>query len=555
MQRHVEDLSRTHFDLAVIGGGINGAATAREAALRGLTVALIDAHDFASATSSRSSKLIHGGLRYLEQLDFKLVGEARRERTLLLKLAPHLVRPLPFFLPIYQGDPYTPSKIRLGLSIYDWLGNQGPGDRHRFYTPQQCLEQVPALQAGGLRAGAVYFDSETDDARLSLENVLDAAAHGAVAANYVQIESFTGARPNGRGSRIRTAQAVDSFSGRRLEITADFWINATGPWVDSIRAMLPGYDGSKTVRLTKGAHIMIPQISNHYALFAAILPGNRIFVMAPWHGYSLLGTTDDDYEGDPGTVQPTREEMQYLLNAVNRVVRQPFAMKDVVGSFAGLRALAIQPGRSPSENTREYRFHTDGWAENMITVCGGKLTTARALGEKLVEVVLKQTGKRTLPGVSRYPTRHAPLPGGRIDLWANYLAQSTAEAVRAFGIEPEIAGRIVNTYGSRWRRVLEPVREDPSLAERLPGEPSLLAAEAEFSLREEMAMNVEDFLLRRSGLSWMSCLLREAAPAVAEVFARCLGWSSERREAAIRGFEQALGAPASQPAAGQAVGG
>ncbi len=554
MQRHVEDLTRTHFDLVVIGGGINGAATAREAALRGLTVALVEGHDFASATSSRSSKLIHGGLRYLERLDFKLVGEARRERTLLLKLAPHLVRQLPFFLPIYSGDPYNPTKVRLGLTIYDWLGNQGPGDRHRFYTAEQCLEQVPVLRAEGLRAGAVYFDSETDDARLSLENVLDATANGAAAANYVQIESFDVVKPDGRGPQIRTAQGFDRISGRRLQITGDFWVNATGPWVDSIRAMLPGYDGSKTVRLTKGTHVLIPQVCGQYALFAAILPGNRIFVMAPWHGYSLLGTTDDDYVGDPAGVQPSLEEMQYLLNAINRVLSKPFTMKDVVGSFAGLRALAIQAGRSPSENTREYRFHTDAWAENLITVCGGKLTTARALGEKLVDVVVKRTGKRTSPGVGRHPSRQKPLPGGRIDQWSAFFAQSTAEAVREFGIAPDIAGRIINTYGSRWRRVLEPVREEPWLAERLPGEPALLAAEADFALREEMATSVEDFLLRRSGLNWMSCRLRDAAPAVAGVFARRLDWNSEMREASIRGFEKALGVPAVQPAAGHTVG-
>ncbi len=180
MKRDIEGLSKTAFDLGVIGGGVNGAATARDAALRGLKVALVEARDFASGTSSRSSKLIHGGLRYLEQLDFKLVHEARRERRLLLKLAPHLAWPVPFLLPIYKGDPYSPLKIRVGLSIYDLLGNLGRGDRHRMLSAQEALRAIPALRREGLRAAALYHDSETDDARLTLEYVLDAAEHGAV---------------------------------------------------------------------------------------------------------------------------------------------------------------------------------------------------------------------------------------------------------------------------------------------------------------------------------------------------------------------------------------
>lgn len=538
MTRDFGSIAKTKFDLAIIGGGINGAATARDAALRGLRVVLVEARDFASGTSSRSSKLIHGGLRYLEQLEFKLVHEARRERRLLLKLAPHLARPVPFLLPIYQGDPYSPLKIRLGLSIYDLLGNLGNTDRHRMLSPAEALRRIPGLRSEGLRAGAVYFDSETDDARLTLENIIDAADHGAVVLNYTEVRGLS-VKPGGAGlkSEAVTAEVEDALSGRKYEIAARAWVNATGPWVDRIRALLPHFDGSKTVRLTKGTHIIVPPVSGPFAMFAAILPGSRIFVMAPWHDYALMGTTDTDFEGDPATVRPDRADIDYLLSALNRVLHTPLTLNDVVGGFAGLRALAVQPGRSPSENTREYRFHRDVGVANFITVCGGKLTTARALGEKLVDEIMAQP--RMPQGTSKavHPTREAPLAGGHTGVFDVFVNYASWDAVRKFGIPQPIAERIVNTYGSRWNKVLEPVLTDPSLAQLLPGSPSLLAAEVDFAIRHEMATCVEDVLLRRSGLNWLAASkLREAAPQVAEMCAAHFGWSAERRQSEIESF-------------------
>jgi glycerol-3-phosphate dehydrogenase len=535
MQRDIEALSSTKFDLVVIGGGINGAATAREAALRGLKVALVDARDFAHATSSRSSKLIHGGLRYLEQFDFLLVRESRRERRLLVELAPHLARPVPFLLPIYKGDPYYPLKIRAGLCIYDLLGNLGRHDRHRMLSPEEALQLIPSLRPEGLRAAAVYHDSETDDARLTLENVLDAAEHGAVVANYVEIRALslsTGAR--GRSGEVVAAEAEDRLTGGGLEIAGRFWVNATGPWVDHVRALLPGYDGSRTIRLTRGTHIVLPPVSASCALFAAILPDERIFVMPPWHGYALLGTTDTDFAGDPASVRPERADVEYLLGAVNRVLRRPFSLQDVVGSFAGLRALAMEPGRSPSANTREHRFHEERSAWNFISICGGKLTTARALGEKLAGQVLRRLGARPRKALS---SRQLPLPGGYTGPFEVFVKSATQQAVQQFRIEAAVAERVARTYGSRWPLVLDPIGEDRSQAEPLPGSPTLLAAEVEFAIRHEMATNVEDFLLRRSGLNWLAaCKLREAAPRVAQIFSERLGWSAERQQAAMDAF-------------------
>ncbi len=529
MRRDPEGLSKQKFDLAIIGGGIQGAATARDAAMRGLKVALVDAGDFAGATSSRSSKLIHGGLRYLEQHDFRLVHEARTERRLLLNLAPHLAQPVPFLLPIYQGDPYSPFKIRVGLTVYDLMGNLGRKDLHKMLSPAETLRRIPALRSEGLRAGAVYFDSETDDARLTLENILDAADRGAVVANYTQIRALS----KNQDSEVQSAEAVDLLTGRRYEIAARFWVNAAGPWVDSVRGLVAGYDGSRTVRLTKGTHIILPPVSGPFAMFAAILPGKRIFVMAPWHGHALLGTTDTDYEDDPSAVRPDRADTEYLLAALNRVLARPLGLGDVKCAFAGLRALAVQPGRSPSENTREYVLRQDPWAKNFVSICGGKLTTARALAEKVTDLVTARLGT----GSNSHPTRKTPLPGGQtgqFDVYVNYAAW---EAVRLFDIQFPVAERIVKTYGSRWRAVLDPIRENKSLAGTLPGSPELLAAEAEFAMREEMAVRLSDFLLRRSGLNWFGAnALRDAAAGVADIFASRLGWDEARRSEEIRLF-------------------
>jgi glycerol-3-phosphate dehydrogenase len=550
MIRDFESLSHQTFDLAVIGGGIQGAATAREAVLRGLKVVLVEARDFASGTSSRSTKLIHGGLRYLEQADFKLVSEARHERRRLLELAPHLAQPVPFILPIYRGDPYSPLKIRVGLSIYDLLGNLGPQDRHRMLSSEAARRLVPTLRSEGLQAAALYHDSQTDDARLTLENVLDAAQHGAVVANYAEVRALSmSGGSSGKHGKVVAAEVEDLLAGRRQEISARFWVNAAGPWVDHVRALLPGFDGSKTVRLTKGTHLTISPVTGDYALLAAILPGDRVFLMVPWGEYALLGTTDTDYQGDPATLLPEPSETEYLLGAVNRVLRSPLRPSDVVGSWTGLRALAIEPnaaGRAPSANTREYRFHEDPWATNFVSICGGKLTTHRALGEKLVDFLLPRLGEHSSKALSARPTRTAPLPGGRTGPFATFVKSAAENAVFEFQLTFPVAQRIVRTYGSRWREVLEPVREQKSLAEPLPGSPGLLAAEVDFAVRHEMALKVEDFLLRRSGLSWKACMMSEAVPAVARIFAARLGWSVQERQDAVDTFARSAGAAEGQ---------
>ncbi|HUI41357.1 MAG TPA: glycerol-3-phosphate dehydrogenase [Terriglobia bacterium] len=521
MKRDLDALGRQQFDLVVIGGGIHGAATARDAALGGLSVALLEARDFASGTSSRSTKLIHGGLRYLEHYEFALVREARQERRRLLKMAPHLARPLPFLLPIYRGDPFSPLKVRLGLAVYDLLGNLGPGDRHRMLAADEAVALMPALRRGGLRAAALYHDSGTDDARLTIENVIDAADHGAVVANYAEVRAVAA-----QGGRVTAVEVEDALTGRQVEVSGRYFVNATGPWVDRLRALLPGFDGSRTVRLTKGVHLVVPPVTGRVALLAAVPGEDRVFLMWPWHGGAMLGTTDTDYEGDPAAVAPEPADTEYLLRAANRVFAEPLRPADVRCPWAGLRALVLAGAdpRKPSAVTREYRFHEDRWAANLITVCGGKLTTARALGEKLARQAAHRLGT-SLRGAS---SRTTPFPGGRTGPFEAFVSAAVEEARSEFRLGPAVAARIVRTYGRRWRTVLEPVRNRPELAEPLPAGPPggppeagapLLAAEAAFAIEHEMVLTVEDFLLRRSGLSWTGSLLRDAVPVIGRMLA------------------------------------
>jgi glycerol-3-phosphate dehydrogenase len=537
MQRNLDALTKTAFDLVVIGGGVNGSATAREAALRGLKVALLEARDFASGTSSRSSKLIHGGLRYLQQYDFALVHESRHERRLLFELAPHLAKPLPIVLPVYRGDPHGLWKLRLGLTVYDLFGNLGRQDRHRMLSREETLHVMPALHSEGLRGAAIYHDSQTDDARLTLEFALGAAECGAVVVNHAAVRAF-GTKPGNENREIISAEVEDRLAGRRIEVHSRFWVNLAGPWVDEVRALLPGFDGSHTVRLSKGSHVILPQASAQFAVLAFIPPHNCVFCLWPWNEQSLLGSTDTDYEGDPELAQPNRADTDYLLGAANRVLQQPYRQEDIRGTFTGVRALVFEAGRASPAVTRDYRFHEDRWAKNLITVCGGKLTTARALGEKLIDRVVGRLGVATPQSRS---SRNVIFPGGRTGPYDAFVKSATQAAVREFGVPPAAAERIVRTYGSRWRAVLEAIRQEKSLAEPLGGSPALLTAEVKFAIQQEMAMTLEDFFLRRSGLNWWGAwALADAMPAVAKIFAAHFGWSEEEKRAAVEAFRRAV---------------
>lgn len=416
MKRDLSALANAPFDLLVIGGGILGAGIARDATLRGLRVALIDKADFASGTSSRSSKLIHGGLRYLEQFNFRLVAESCRERTRLRELAPHLVHPCEFIFPVYAGDSRPLWKIRLGLLLYDAIARGS----HRTLTPPQIAELEPGLNQLNLRGAVAYQDCREDDARFCLETIFHAADCGAVCANYCELTSLT--------SEI--AHVRDTLTGDAFTIQARHFINAAGPWVEQI-AGLAGVDPrSVALSPTKGVHLVLPALTHGRAITFQTQRDNRIAFVIPWDDYSLVGTTDTDWTGDPATAHATPADVDYLRSEVRRLFP---AAGDVITTFAGVRALLRSDARHPSARSREHRIVRH--RANFLSVAGGKYTTFRLIAEQVVNVI---TTAPCQTATTPWPVRQRnPLTEEMAMTVSDYLRRRTHLALSRHGGDAE----------------------------------------------------------------------------------------------------------------------
>ncbi|HXR23869.1 MAG TPA: glycerol-3-phosphate dehydrogenase/oxidase [Candidatus Binataceae bacterium] len=525
-------LAKQTFDVAVIGGGINGAAVARDAAMRGLRVALFDKGDFAGATSSRSSKLIHGGFRYLAQGRLGLVYEALHERERLrLVTAPHLVRKTRFLIPAYAGGGLGRIALGAGLLLYDLLARLPRAECHRNLSAAEVSGIEPALRRDRLRGGALYYDASTDDARLTWENALDAFEHGAVIANYVALEAFATER-----GRLAAAAVRDVLTGRAIELRARMFVNAAGPWTDDIRRIDdPG--ASASVRLTKGCHLLIARsrIPVREAL-ALSTGGGRIFFVMPRDGYVLVGTTDTDFDGDPERVMADAADVEYLLGILNGFLPEfRLSQRDVESSFAGLRALVMSgSGAAPSSISREEMIHESG--SGLLTIAGGKLTTHRAIAQRVVDRIMRNL---ELPK-GRGPTLDAPLPGARP------LDQGRASAQPAMSehlecLAPATRERLISRYGTRAAMIAELVHRDAELAQPLAADSPVIGAEVIFATRSEMAVTLRDCLLRRIGLSCSPREARAAAPSAARLMARELGWSADHERAEQADLAAGLG--------------
>ncbi|GIW42080.1 MAG: glycerol-3-phosphate dehydrogenase [Candidatus Binatia bacterium] len=489
------------FDLLVVGGGINGAGIARDAALRGLRVALVEKGDFASGTSSKSSKLVHGGLRYLERFEFRLVRSACRERDRLRKLAPHLVRPLAFVFPVYRGDPIGLFRLELGMLAYDFLSAFRNIRAHRPLGVRSLLALEPGLRAEGLRGGALYYDAWTDDARLVLETTLSAIEHGAVAVNYVALEGFLKEGPKIVGARLR-----DRVSGQVFDVSARVVVNATGPWLDWIRR-LDDPRAEPVLRLSKGVHVVLPRerVGNKNAVVIRSPRDGRIVFVLPWEGATLVGTTDTYFEGSPDSVSVDADDVEYLLEAVRAYF--PGAQvgpEDVLSSFAGLRPL-VKPEKEldPSAVSREEKIFES--SSGLVSLGGGKLTTFRLVAQEVVDLALRRLGRGRASSVSA----RVPLPGGKEP--PESVREELAEHNSV--LELSLLEHLASRYGTRARNVLAFVNGNPRLLSPLvKGRPETLA-EALFHHAEELAMTSEDILERRTRLGLLApsgaCRLRE----------------------------------------------
>ena len=479
-------MTSTQCDLLIIGGGINGAGIARDAAGRDLNVVLVEQSDLASSTSSASTKLIHGGLRYLETFEFRLVREALIERERLLRLAPHIIRPLQFVLPHVAG--LRPRwQIRAGLFLYDHLGG-----RQRLPASKAVRLERNGFGAGlktHIRHGFLYSDCRVDDSRLVLLNALDAAARGARILVHTR---FVGAARDGD---TWTAQLLDQRSGERSQLRARALVNAAGPWVEQVLQGIDGIDSQSQVRLVKGSHIVVPQMYAGEHAYLLQNPDGRVVFTIPYEQqYTLIGTTDVAFEADPTTVNISQEEIAYLCNTVNEYFERPVAPEQVHWSYAGVRPLSDDESASASKVTRDYKLELDADADiaPLLSVFGGKITTYRRLAEAALAKLTPLIG-----GATKGWTHRVPLPGGNLPR-ADFAAFAQGVQQRWPFLPAALAQRLARAYGTRVGEVVGDADTLAALGQQFGA--GLSRAEVDYLRRHEWACSVDDIVWRRTKL-------------------------------------------------------
>jgi glycerol-3-phosphate dehydrogenase len=497
MKRDIATLKDETFDLLVLGGGITGAGVALDAALRGLRVALIDKGDFASGTSSASSKLIHGGLRYLEHGGFHLVYEALHERGRLLRNACHLVQPLRFIVPFFRRSGLSAWKGRLGLALYDILAGESNIQRACGLSRRRLLGEFPMLLPDDLHSGAAFFDAQMDDARLCLEVLRTAYSRGARVANYVEATGF-----KFRDGRIIGIEAVDRVGGRAMVLWARQVVNACGPWVDSI-CRLAGDAGGPHLQPTKGTHLIVPSCGLRAAFLLLHPVDGRVFFVIPWMGKTLIGTTDTFTSAGPDDLRVSAEEITYLLDGHNRYFRRPLGPGDVLGSFTGLRPLVRARAGTPSALSRE--FHLIESPSGLLSAAGGKYTTYRKMAEEITDAVVRRLGLRR-----SCRTHDFLLDGTPREPFHDFVTRTESQLMHDYGLAPSEAAHLLRRYGRRAFDVADYVRQTSDRAALVAGEPDM-AGEILYQKDQEMALFPADHLLRRMRIGMYHPALLQSA--------------------------------------------
>ena len=518
-------------DLVIIGGGITGAAIARDATTRGLKVALVEKGDFASGTSSRSSKLIHGGLRYLRHAKFGLVFGALRERWTLRRNAPRFTEPLTFLIPVYEDSKTGKLALSLGLWLYDLLALFRTEKRTEWLRPEQVKVREPAIRSDGLVGGGLYSDFLTDDALLVLAIVKDAWSHGALVANYTEVVGFE--KDDGKMIGV---QAVDLMSGNKFDVHGKVVVNATGPWSDRVRKLDDSTSETK-LRPAKGAHIILPRnlVGNRDAVVLESRRDGRNLFVLPWGGLCLVGTTDTDYDGDLDRVAPSREDVQYILQTLRAYFPDAnVTPEDIVSSYAAVRPLAAELGVTEDDVARDQLIFESN--SGLVSIIGGKLTTHRSMAEALVNYATRKL-EREFATHLEGPCETSRMP---LDQHEAELAQVTDSLMRDSSVERDVAIHLVEAYGREAPAVLQLAHEKAGLSDRIvPGAPYLIA-EAQYATKQQMAMKLVDFMFRRTQLAFR---LKDHGGSVARCIANEmaieLGWPSETIHKELIDFERA----------------
>jgi glycerol-3-phosphate dehydrogenase len=502
----LESLSDTTFDLVIIGGGIIGAGIARDAAMRGLSVALFEKADYGGGTTAGSTRLIHGGLRYLEMLDFGLVRTDLREREILLRIAPHLVKPMPFVLPFYRRSLWYRQRMRIGLFLYDILSFDKSLPSRRNLSADQVREQEPHLNPDGLQGAASYYDAQARlPERLCVENIIDAAANGARTFNYAEVSGAL--HESGRLVGVRVRDILNS--NKVVDVRAKFVVNASGPWFDRVARVI-AQPRTPQIRTTKGIHIAHPSLTNQaMALFSPV--DDRLVFVIPWLGYSWIGTTDTDYTDDPSKAYATPEDVDYVVASVKPFFPEVDRDK-ILFTNAGVRALVMDEG-SESSVSRQHRIvdNEDAGAPGLIAILGSKLTAYRAIAEETTDRACRQHG------VSRKcRTADEPLPGAR------------TKGNAATGVDAATFEHLVSLYGTRAEDLLLMAAEDPTLRAPLAAGYRDIVAQVRFAVREEQCARLVDFMFRRTRLGFTPDQGRAAVDAILALMAAEHGWSDDR---------------------------
>jgi len=523
----IRRMASRSFDIVVVGGGVTGAGAALDAATRGLSVALVEQRDWASGTSSRSSKLIHGGLRYLEQRDFALVREALAEQTLMLdRLCPHLVRPVRFLYPL-SHHAWERLYIGAGTLLYDTLAGRRALPRHRHWSRRGALRRFPGLAPSSLVGAIEYSDAQVDDARHTLALVRTAALHGAAVASSARVVAMLQT-----GSRVVGVRVRDLESGREFDVRASRVINATGVWTDEVQAMAGR--GRIKVRASKGIHLVVPRDRIHGDCGLILRTSRSVLFVIPWKQHWIIGTTDTDWHLDLAHPAASRSDVDYVLETLNAHLSQPLTRDDIEGVYAGLRPLLHGESEATSQLSREHAVSQS--VSGLITVAGGKYTTYRVMARDAIDVAARDLEAR----VPESCTHRIPLVGapGYEAFWNRRAALAHAHDLDLGQME-----HLLSRYGSRVTELLALTRGRPEWAKPLPGADSYLAVEIAYAASHEGALHLDDVLTRRTRISietfdrGLAC-----SPRAAELMGEVLGWDAATREREIEHYRARVAA-------------
>ncbi|WP_063040637.1 glycerol-3-phosphate dehydrogenase [Nocardia pseudovaccinii] len=517
-------LGDNEIDVLIIGGGVVGAGAALDAAARGLTVTLVEARDFAAGTSSRSSKLIHGGLRYLEQLDFWLVREALKERSLLLhRLAPHLVRPVSFLLPL-QHRVWERAYIGAGVALYDTIGGARALPMHRHLSHTRAMELVPALRDDAMIGAIRYFDAQVDDARHTMTIARTAAQHGATVLTRTKV---TGLLRD--GERVIGAHVTDVETGREYTVRARRVISATGVWTDEMNKMT-GVEFPFHVRMSKGVHILVPRERLDLDTGLIMRTEKSVLFVIPWARHWIIGTTDTDWALDKNHPVASDADVQYILDHLNAVLREPLTRKDIVGTYAGLRPLLSGASADTATLSREHAVAEP--VPGLFVIAGGKYTTYRVMAADVVDAAVEGLGRAAAPSV----TEHLPLLGA---VGYQELAADVNSVAQRAGLPVATVEHLLGRYGSGISELFDLIAAEPELAEPLPGAGEYLGAEVVYAVTHEGALHLDDVLTRRTRISIETADRGlTAASAIAFLMGARLGWDAANTDREITRYRE-----------------